>query len=248
LPVFNEEEQLRQSVVTLHTLLSDRFDYDFEIVVADNGSTDLTGKIAEDLCSQYRTVRLVTLRERGRGGALKAVWSSTSADILSYMDIDLSTDVRSFTPLIKAVAADYDLAVGSRLHRNSITKRSWRREMISRCYNRILRLACSVQFSDAQCGFKAIQKRAANRLLPAIEDIGWFFDTELLVIAEKCGYRIFDLPVRWVEDEDTRVKLLSTVWQDVKGLMRVCHRLRGGQYESFRKGNRLSDEVNYIAF
>jgi hypothetical protein len=171
-------------------------------------------------------IRVVHLPEKGRGRALRAVWLASEAEILSYMDVDLSTDLAAFPPLIKALASGrYDLAIGTRLHPESVVRRCWKREIISRCYNRLLRLAMHIQFSDAQCGFKAITRRAARQLLPLVVDNEWFFDTELLVLAERYGYRIYEQPVKWTEDTDSRVRLLSTVWKDLRGIVRLRRRL-----------------------
>jgi hypothetical protein len=162
------------------------------------------------------------LDEKGRGRAVKTAWNESKADILSYMDCDLSTDLAAFPPLIESmISGRFDVAVGSRLLKPSLTTRGIRRETISRGYNLLIKASFHTKFSDAQCGFKAITKRAAQELLPLVEDNGWFMDTELLILAEKLGYRIFDLPVRWKDDPDTRVKIWSTAIEDIRGLLRL---------------------------
>jgi hypothetical protein len=182
-------------------------------------------------------VEVLHLDMKGRGGALRAAWTQSRADILSYMDVDLSTDMRAFPPMIAALeSGEYDLSVGSRLHRDARTERGWRRGLISQVYNRLVKRLFATHFSDAQCGFKAIARAAAQRLLPVVEDNGWFFDTELLIIAEKASYRICDVPVHWTEDPDTRVKVIPTAWADLKGLMRVRRRMRCGVYGSLSRG------------
>jgi glycosyltransferase involved in cell wall biosynthesis len=231
IPVFNEEQQLSQSIAKLHEFLSAHCTFPIEIVIANNGSTDRTHAVGVEMCHSYRDTHLVSLPEKGRGRAIKKVWSESRADILSYMDVDLSTDLEVFGPLINSVMSGrFDVATGSRLQPTSLTKRSWQREIISRCYNHLIQLAFSAQFTDAQCGFKAITREAATKLLPAIEDPEWFFDTELLLIAEKCGYRIFDLPVKWTEDPDSRVRIFSTAWADVRGLIRLRGNFRRRRY------------------
>ena len=236
IPVFNEERQLAESVCKLHRFLAEHCQFRFEIVIANNGSTDRTQEVAEQLCRAQSVGRVVCLQEKGRGRAVKRTWTEATADVLSYMDVDLSTGLDAFSPMIRALTSgEFDLAIGSRLRAGSITKRSLHREVISRCYNRLVRFAFSTNFSDAQCGFKAITKEAAQRLLPVIEDNGWFFDTELLAIAEKSGYRIFDMPVQWTEDPDSRVKIISTAWADVQGIIRVRRSLRSGKYASSRR-------------
>ncbi|MEX2088422.1 MAG: glycosyltransferase, partial [Bacteroidota bacterium] len=171
------------------------------------------------------------LDQKGRGRALKKVWSESRADILSYMDVDLSSNLYAFPPLVEAlISGGFDIGIGSRLLKASTTRRSLKREVVSRTYNLLVKAFFFTKFSDAQCGFKAITKEAAGRLLPNVEDTGWFFDTELLVIAEKSGYRIFDLPVSWVEDLDSRVKIVRTAMDDIQGLIRVRRGFARGKY------------------
>jgi glycosyltransferase involved in cell wall biosynthesis len=221
-PVLNEEAQLAENVGKLRTFLRGQTRFTWEIVIADNGSTDRTPEIAEELGRQWPEVRTVHLAVKGRGRALREVWNESPAEILSYMDVDLSTDLEAFWRLIAPLAEGrYDVATGSRLLPTSQTTRCWKRELISHAYNRLVRVCFRTRFSDAQCGFKAITRKAAAELLPLVEDDAWFFDTELLVWAERCGYRILDLPVRWVEDCDSRVKILRTSWQDLRGLWRL---------------------------
>lgn len=231
IPVFNEETILPSSIATLHTFLREHCRFEWEIVIANNASTDSTLEVARRLSSELDGVRVVHLDQKGRGRALKRVWTESRADILSYMDVDLSSNLYAFPPLIEAlISGGFDLGTGSRLLKGSTTKRSFKREVISRTYNILVKLFFFTKFSDAQCGFKAITKEAAAKLLPKIEDTGWFFDTELLVIAEKTGYRIFDLPVSWVEDLDSRVKIIRTAVDDIKGLIRVRMGFARGMY------------------
>jgi glycosyltransferase involved in cell wall biosynthesis len=231
IPVFNEELRLPHSLPKLHRFLTEHCRFQFELVIADNASTDRTWQIAHSFSQRYEGVRVVHLEEKGRGRALKNVWTESVADLLSYMDVDLSTDLSAFPPLVEAlISGGFDVATGSRLLKPSLTTRRLKRELISRSYNRLIKLLFRTRFSDGQCGFKAITRQAAKELLPLVEDTGWFFDTELLVLAEKLGYRIFDLPVRWVDDSDSRVKILRTAWEDAKGLMRVRRDLAAGRY------------------
>jgi len=225
IPVYNEVEQLTASIGTLTTFVSEHCRFDPEIVIADNGSIDGTGELAKTLCHRHRNVHSVSLPEKGRGRALKTIWAESEADILSYMDVDLSTDLTALPPLIEAlISGGFDLATGSRLLKPSLTTRRFHREVLSQSYNLLVKALFQNDFSDAQCGFKAITRRAARALLPLVEDNGWFFDTELYLYAEKAGYRIFDLPVRWVDDTDSRVRIVRTAYEDVKGLIRVKRR------------------------
>jgi glycosyltransferase involved in cell wall biosynthesis len=241
IPVLNEEAQLDQSIHTLERFLQAHTTFEFRVVIADNGSTDRTLALAQQLKYEFANLEVVHLDQRGRGRALQRVWSESTADILSYMDVDLSTDLKDFPPLIASLASgDFDLAIGSRLHTDARVTRSLRRELISRGYNRLLKCLFAVRFSDAQCGFKAITRQAAMRLLPVIEDTGWFFDTELLLVAEECGYRICNVPVTWIDDPDSRVRVLSTAWADVKGLRRVRRNLRHGVYANLTRGANIT--------
>ena len=222
IPVYNEAHVLAQSVATLSTFLEQHLPYDWRIVIADNASTDATLDVAKRIGDENRRVNVLHLDLKGRGRALKAAWLGTEADVLSYMDVDLSTDIRAYPALIRAIAEEgYDVATGSRLLPGSRIKRSPKREVLSRGYNLLIRAAFRTRFSDAQCGFKAISQRAARHLLPRIENNEWFFDTELLILAERNGYRVKDIPVRWLEDLDTRVNIRRTVMEDLQGLWRL---------------------------
>jgi glycosyltransferase involved in cell wall biosynthesis len=226
IPVYNEEAKIAGSIGRLVSLLESTRIFDYEVVIADNGSTDATLSIATELSKRYSRVQVDHLERFGRGRALKQVWRASSADVLSYMDVDLSTDLAAWASLVEPLATGrYDLATGSRLLSASRTSRSCKRECISRAYNYLVKEMFHTRFSDAQCGFKAITQRAARKLLPMVEDDNWFFDTELRVLAEKLGYRILDLTVRWVESPDSRVKLCCTVIEDLRGLVHLRRRL-----------------------
>jgi len=227
IPVYNEEHVLAGSIARLSAFLESELPYDWRILVADNASTDGTLALAHQLESQYPRFAVIHLDQKGRGRALRAAWLGSTADVVSYMDVDLSTDLTAYPPLIRSIADEgYDVATGSRLARGARTTRSAKREVISRVYNLLIKAVLWTRFSDAQCGFKALSRRAADVLVPLVENNEWFFDTELLVLAEKKGYRIKDLPVQWVEDPDTRVKLGKTIGEDLRGLWRLrTHRI-----------------------
>jgi glycosyltransferase involved in cell wall biosynthesis len=223
LPVLNEEKVLERSVRALHAFLSDHLpQHDWRIVVADNGSTDRTFAIAEALETSLGKVSALHIPEAGRGRALTLAWLASDADVRSYMDIDLSTDLAAFPALVGAILDDgYDVAVGSRLSRESETTRSLKREVLSRGFVLMTNLLFRAHLHDTQCGFKAVSADAAARLLPLVKDTGWFWDTELLLLAAKGGWRIATVPVRWLEDTDSRVKIVSTASKDIAGLLRM---------------------------
>ena len=202
--------------------MSKHLPYRYQITIADNGSQDKTLEIAENLAEKHQSVRVVSLAERGRGRALKQVWQSSPADILTYMDVDLSTSLDDFLPMIQPlVAGEAGVAIGSRLTKGSKTTRGLKREFISRCYNKIIKWTSRTKFSDAQCGSKAIRRDVATKFLPKIKDNEWFFDTELLIKTERAGVPIHEQPVTWIEDTDSRVKIVKTAVDDLKGLYRV---------------------------
>jgi putative flippase GtrA len=228
-PVYNEEGDLANSVHRLHRYLEDNFPFTARITIADNASTDQTPRIAAQLADELTDVRMVRLEQKGRGRALQAVWSTSDAPVLAYMDVDLSTDLAALAPLVAPLVSGHsDLAIGSRLARGSRVVRGAKREVISRCYNFLLKSTLSAHFSDAQCGFKAIRADVAAQLLPHVADTGWFFDTELLVLAQRSGLRIHEVPVDWVDDADSRVDIIATATADLKGIARMLRGFASG--------------------
>ncbi|MFJ9535656.1 glycosyltransferase [Streptomyces sp. NPDC101225] len=228
-PVFNEQRDLERCVRRLHGHLRETFPYPFRITVADNASTDATPRIAARLAAELPETEWLRLAAKGRGRALHAAWSGSRAPVLAYLDVDLSTDLAALLPLVAPLISGHsDIAIGTRLARGSRVVRGPRREVISRCYNALLRSTLAVGFTDAQCGFKAVRRDVAERLLPLVQDSGWFFDTELLVIAERAGLRIHEVPVDWVDDPDSRVDILSTAVADLCGIARIGRALARG--------------------
>ena len=221
-PVRNEERDLAPSIRRLVGYLRESFPFTARVTIADNGSTDGTWAIADRLARELPEVRAVHLELPGRGRALRAIWSQSDAEVLAYMDVDLSTDLNALLPLVAPLLSGHsDLAIGTRLARGSRVVRGPKREVISRCYNLLLRTLMGARFSDAQCGFKAIRRDQARALLPLVEDTGWFFDTELLVLAERAGLRIHEVPVDWVDDLDSRVDIVATALADLRGMARL---------------------------
>jgi putative flippase GtrA len=229
-PVYNEEQTLERSIRTLHAYLAASIDVPWRITIANNASTDATAAIADRLVRELPNVVAIHMLEKGRGRALKRVWLDSPAHVLAYVDADLSTDLEALPPLIAPLLSGHsDVAIGTRLARNSRVVRGAKREFISRSYNLLLRSTMSVKFSDAQCGFKAVRRDVAQHLIPLIEDDGWFFDTELLIIAERSGLRIHEVPVDWVDDPNSSVDVASTAREDIKGMLRVGRSIMTGK-------------------
>jgi glycosyltransferase involved in cell wall biosynthesis len=227
IPCYNEERTLAQSVETLRAWAAEHLPYKRRIIVADNASTDGTLAVAQTLAAADPDgVGFIHLDRKGRGRALKQGWLASQADAMCYMDVDLSTDLASINPLLSGVLEEgYDVAYGSRVSRGSDIERSLKREINSRGYLLLIKLLFWTKFADAQCGFKAITHDAAQTLLPQIQDGEWFFDTELLVLAEKSGCRLKEVPVRWVEDADSRVKFPQDIIKMARQLLGLRVRL-----------------------
>jgi glycosyltransferase involved in cell wall biosynthesis len=227
IPVYNEERDLGRAVETLCAFLrAHGSGYRWRVVVADNASVDSTLAVAQSLVARYPAeVAVVHLERKGRGRALRAAWTASDADLLCYMDVDLSTDLRHLPTLLGALASDADVAFGSRLKPGKQVRRGLKRELISRAYNLLIKVLFGHHFYDAQCGFKGVTRRVVEEVVPLVEDQAWFFDTELLLIAEHNGYRLREIPVRWEDDPDSRVRIVKTAWEDLKGLWRLKRKL-----------------------
>ena len=221
-PVYNEEAALDGSIRRLHAHLEDGFPFSWQITIADNASTDATPAVAARLTGDLPGVGVIHLPEKGRGRALRAAWSCSDAQVVAYMDVDLSTDLRALLPLVAPLVSGHsDIAIGTRLAHGARVTRGAKREFISRSYNRLLHTVLRTRFSDAQCGFKAARADVVHELLPAVADDGWFFDTELLVLAQRAGLRIHEVPVDWVDDPDSRVAIVATAVDDLRGVARL---------------------------
>jgi glycosyltransferase involved in cell wall biosynthesis len=222
-PVHNEEQDLAPSIERLHEYLSDSFPFTWRIVIADNASSDGTLDEAHRLADKYAGVDVMHLAAKGRGRALRLAWSASPAKVVAYMDVDLSTDLAGLLPLVAPLLSGHsELAIGTRLAESSRVTRGTKRELISRSYNRLLRTTLNAHFSDAQCGFKAVRGDVARELLPQVKDQEWFFDTELLILAQRKGLRIHEVPVDWVDDPDSRVAIVNTAVKDLRGMARLA--------------------------
>ena len=221
IPVYNEEEVLPRTIKALTEFLASNLTNPWQVTIADNASNDGTQAVSEMLCRQYPGVNYLRIPQKGRGRALKIAWLDSQADIVSYMDADLSTDLFHFPQLIRALESGSHIAVGSRLSKESNVNRGFKREFISRAYNRLINIMFFTGLPDAQCGFKALTRATAKAIIPNIENNNWFFDTELLVIGAKRGFKIASVPVKWDDDPTSTVHVVSTAKEDIKGLLRL---------------------------
>ena len=221
IPVFNEEQALPRNIVILADFLKANLRNPWQIIIADNASTDGTKAVSEMLCERYSGINYLYIPQKGRGRALKAAWLDSVADIVSYMDVDLSTDLAYFPQLIDSLEEGYHVAIGSRLSKGSRVSRGLKRELVSRSYNLLIKSMFFTPFQDAQCGFKALTRKTAQAIVPHIKNDNWFFDTELLIIAAKRGYKINQVPVKWDDDPSSTVNIARTATEDIKGLLRL---------------------------
>jgi glycosyltransferase involved in cell wall biosynthesis len=246
-PVYNEEHVLRGSIGRLHRYLSESFPFSWRIVIADNASTDGTLALARRLQHELPGVHALHVPAKGRGRALRAAWSATDAQVACYMDVDLSTDLRALLPLVAPLVSGHsELAIGTRLAPGSRVARGRKREFISRSYNRLLRTVLRARFSDAQCGFKAARTDALRELLPVVRDEAWFFDTELLVLAERRGLRVHEVPVDWVDDPDSRVAIVPTAIEDLRGVARLLATSRVARFVAVGLASTLAYALLYL--
>jgi putative flippase GtrA len=247
-PVRDEEIDLGPGVRRLHGFLAGGFPLTWHITIADNGSSDGTWAVALGLAAELDGVGAVRLAEPGRGLALRSIWSASTSDVLAYMDVDLSTDLSALLPLVAPLLSGHsDVAIGTRLARGSRVVRGPRREIISRGYNLLLQAALGAGFSDAQCGFKAIRREKARELLPHTRDGGWFFDTELLVLAERAGLRIHEVPVDWTDDPDSRVNVRAAAIADIRGILRLGGGRRLARFVAIGAASTVAYVAIYLA-
>jgi len=223
IPVFNEEKDLEKSISTLHNFLSGNLkDFTWEITIVDNASTDSTFFLAKFIAKKLNRISTIHLPQKGRGRAVKYAWLRCNHQLLAYMDVDLSTDLKHFPAIVKSLLRGYDIAIGSRNAKGArVYGRNLLRTITSKGYIMLIRLFFWIHFTDAQCGFKAVTRRVVDKIIPLVKDDGWFFDTELLVLAEKSGFRIYEEPVTWIDNPGSTVRVLKTAQGDLVGLWRL---------------------------
>jgi len=227
LPAYNEAAKIEKTVlITAETLskIADRF----EIIIAEDGSTDGTDRIASMLSKKYAyVIHLHSDARQGRGKALNRAFKAASGEVLCYIDVDLATDMKYLEKLVRAISVDgYDFATGSRIMPESDAKRPFKREFASRGYNHLVRLFLRSKLYDHQCGFKAFRRKALFEILDVVENQHWFWDTELLVRAQHKGYKVLEFPVYWRHGGSSKVNLVK----DVGGMGSEIFRLWGELY------------------
>ncbi|MCK4744947.1 glycosyltransferase [Candidatus Parcubacteria bacterium] len=231
-PCLNEGKILNNNIIALFNFLNKNVAEDeWQIIIADNNSTDNTAEIAKELEDRFKQIKYFFISQKGKGVAIRHGWKNFDADIYVFMDADLSVDLEALPKLISAVKEEhYDIAVGSRFHKQSIIKRSIARKMISKLYRVAKKIITNSYISDLPCGFKAANKEIIKKILPLIKNNEWFFDSELIILSEKCGYKIKEIPVKWEEvresGDKSRVKTIALGFNYIKNLIELRKRLK----------------------
>ncbi len=227
IPVLNEEEILEENVTMLHRFLSKKCVIPWQITIFSNGSTDKTVEIGTRLSKRFSRVNFRHIPEKGKAKTYKLAWPSSKASIVGFMDADMSTELDAFPKCMDAIMNNKaDIVIGDRLSSDAMIERSLKREILSRGYNTLLRsLFLRTHIVDAHCGFKFLKKSVACALLPHIKDECWFFDTELLMLAEQTGHRIEQVPVLWIERKASKVKIMRVMTDYVFNLVKLRFRI-----------------------
>lgn len=225
-PVYNEEEVLEKNILLLHSFLKKNLTLNWQITIADNASTDATLKIAKDLTKRYNEINCIHLDEKGKGRALKAAWTQSQAEIMGYLDVDLAYDLNDLPLMVQSLQQNASIATGNRYDSRSVVDRGWKRTILSQAYRAFVRLLLETNLNDFQGGFKFINKQVKQKVLPLVKDTGWFFDTELLVLAEKCQYSIVQLPIKCYQGKNTKLNIVKDARFFSKNLFNFRRRLK----------------------
>ncbi len=230
IPAYNEEKILADTTSKLYNFCGNNLKDDWQLVIVNNKSTDKTTTIAKSLAGKYNQISYLYLDKKGKGRAIRAGWLKDLADIYCFMDADLATDLSALPSLIQEIKNGYDLVIGSRFCPQSKVKRSLSRRLISKFYRLVLKIIFKTKIKDVPCGFKAISSKVKKELLPQVKNEEWFFDSELVILAEKQGYKIKEIPVTWTEprqkDNKSRVKILPIICSYFKEFINLKRRLK----------------------
>lgn len=228
IPAYNEAADLEEHVHRLVLFCRENLTGTFRVTVVDNGSTDRTPAVVAALAASHPEVGSIRYPEKGRGRALRRAFLESDADWLGYMDADLSTHLTALPEALRHLEAGAEIVIGSRLRPGAHIRRRLHREVLSRVYNGLVQAVFVTGISDHQCGFKFLTREVCRAVVPQTEDDLWFFDTELLVLASHLGRRVEEIPVDWIEDLGSTVRIVRTVVSDLRGMLRLRRRLAAG--------------------
>jgi len=232
LPCYNEERILKSNILRVFNFLKENVaSDDWQIIIANNQSTDKTGQIGEELEKKFESIKHLEIFQKGKGVAIRESWQRFPADIYIFMDTDLATDLEALPRLIRAVKEEkFNVAIGSRFHPQSKVKRKLVRKIISFSYNLLRKILIGSKITDAPCGFKAVDKKIIQNILPQVKDEQWFFDSELVILAEKGGYKIKEIPIKWEDirekEDKSKVNTISLSLDYFKKLIKLKKRLK----------------------
>lgn len=224
IPVLNEEETIKEKISEMiDYVVKNLSNRNIKFIIADNGSTDMTEEYSQELIKKYKNLKYIKLPEKGVGLALKASWSSSEADYVGYMDLDIATDLSALKDVVLEMDKGSEIINGSRLLKKSeVINRTFIREFTSRMFNFLLKVILKVKFTDGMCGFKFFKRKTIQSLInTGIDTKGWFFSTEILVKGYWKGIEIKEIPVKWTDDRNSKVKIISLSLNYLKNIFKL---------------------------
>ena len=232
IPSYNEEEILEKNTIEVYNFLKKNIkDYRWRIIISDNCSLDRTLDLAKRLSKRYKNISYVHMNKRSKSLAIKKIWLAEEADVYMYMDADLSTDLKHIPDLLLGIEKGNDLVTGSRTSEESKTSRNFNRHIISLALILMLKILFSTSLSDFQCGFKAINKKIRNNILPKMKATEHgFMDAEMLIVAHKKGYKVLEVPVIWQDERESRIKVFAGIFDALKNMLKIKYDLITGGY------------------
>lgn len=226
IPCYNEEKIIKKNILILLEFCDQNLKQDFTIIIADNNSNDQTKQIIKGL--ENEKIKYIFIPRKGKGLAIETAWQSQDSDIYVFMDADLAADLNALPELIRQIKQGYDICIGSRFHKLSKVKRGIIRKIFSHGYSFLFKIILNSKINDAPCGFKAINRKARQNILPQVRNKEWFFDSELLILAEKQNYKIKEIPIKWEEPKHrkSRAGITSIIREYLKMLLKTRKRLK----------------------